>query len=65
MLFRSDLLNDTNFKFSQHFCYRKILGKGTFGCVVLAVSKGTVETMAVKVILLTNIDNREIQNGKC
>lgn len=45
----SELLNDTNFTFSNHFCYRKLLGSGGFGHVVLAVSKATLEAMAVKV----------------
>lgn len=43
------LLDDTDFVFSDHFCYRAFLGKGSFGHVVLAVSKDTLETMAVKV----------------
>jgi len=45
------LLNDVNFRFSDYFCYRSTLGKGSFGSVVLAVSKSTLETMAVKVTL--------------
>ena len=44
-----DLLNDTNFRFSDHFRFRSLLGHGGFGFVVLAVSKTTLETMAVKV----------------
>jgi len=44
-----EFLNDTNFRFSDHFCYRATLGHGSFGIVVLAISKTTLETMAVKV----------------
>ena len=45
-----DFLNDVDFSFSDHFCYRATLGHGSFGRVVLAVSKDTLETMAVKVL---------------
>ena len=45
-----DFLNDTNFTFSDHYCYRTTLGRGSFGQVVLAVSKDTLEIMAVKVL---------------
>ena len=48
------LLNDVDFNFSDYFCYRAILGKGSFGHVVLAISKGTLETMAVKVFYWFN-----------
>ena len=44
-----EILNDTDFEFSKHFCYKSALGHGSFGYVVLAVSKSTLETMAVKV----------------
>lgn len=44
-----EFLNDTNFRFSQHYSYRSLLGKGGFGIVVEAVSKTTLENMAVKV----------------
>lgn len=54
------LLDDTDFRFADHFCYRSTLGKGSFGCVVLAVSKETLETMAVKVFFLLFQDYREI-----
>jgi len=47
-----ELLNDSNFKFSDHFKFRQMLGHGGFGFVVLAVSKITLETMAVKVFLI-------------
>ncbi len=44
-----ELLNDTNFRFSEHFRFRALLGQGGFGIVVLATSKTTCENMAVKV----------------
>lgn len=44
-----DQLNDVDFTFSKYFHYRSTLGQGSFGHVVLAVSKATLETMAVKV----------------
>jgi len=44
-----ELLNDTNYKFSSYYVYRGILGKGAFGVVVHAISKKTLEEMAVKV----------------
>ena len=54
------LLDDTDFKFSDHFCYKSTLGHGSFGIVVLAVSKSTLEIMAVKVTLYFILDNRKI-----
>jgi len=51
-------LNDVNFNFGEHFIFKGVLGKGSFGCVVLAISKSTCEIMAVKVISsLTIIDH--------
>ncbi len=44
-----ELLNDTNFRFSEHYKFRSLLGQGGFGVVVLATSKATCENMAVKV----------------
>ena len=52
-----EILNDENFVFADHFCYRKILGHGAFGYVVLAVTKNTLETMAVKVLINIVIDH--------
>lgn len=46
----SEILNDTNFIFSKHYCFQSILGRGGFGIVVQAISKVTLECMAVKVI---------------
>ena len=46
-----EILNDSDFRFSDYFRYRSSLGQGSFGYVVLAVSKTTLETMAVKVLL--------------
>ena len=46
-----EILNDVDFTFSDYYCYRKVLGQGSFGYVVLAVSKNTLETMAVKVLI--------------
>ena len=43
-------LSDSNFNFPEQFCYRATLGHGSFGVVVLAVRKTTLETMAVKVL---------------
>jgi hypothetical protein len=43
------VLNDTNFRFSDYYHYCSLLGKGAFGLVVEAVSKSTLENMAVKV----------------
>jgi len=45
-----EVLNDVDFNFSKHFSYKSSLGQGSFGYVVLAVSKNTLETMAVKVL---------------
>lgn len=50
-------LNDVDFSFNKYFHYRSILGQGSFGHVVLAVSKVTLETMAVKVDYNVIIDN--------
>ena len=47
-----DLLNDRDYKFSNYYVYRSILGKGGFGVVVDAVSKSTLEGMAVKVFYI-------------
>lgn len=44
-----EFLDDSNFKFSEHFSYHRVLGKGSFGHVVRATSKSTLEIMAVKV----------------
>ena len=53
-----EFLNDVDFIFGEHFAFKGVLGKGSFGCVVLAVSKSTLEIMAVKVISsLTLIDH--------
>lgn len=43
------ILNDTDYRFSDHYIYHSLLGKGGFGYVVEAVSKTTMENMAVKV----------------
>lgn len=56
-----EYLNDSNFRFSEHYIYRSLLGKGGFGIVVEAVSKTTMENMAVKVFL--NIYFQVIEKG--
>ena len=43
-----EALNDSNFRFSDYFIYRSLLGRGGFGLVVEAIRKTTLETMAVK-----------------
>ena len=50
-----NILNDTNFRFSDQYHYCSVLGKGAFGLVVEAVSKSTLENMAVKVLLLSTL----------
>jgi serine/threonine protein kinase len=45
-----EFLSDTNFNFGDYFSFKRVLGKGSFGYVVLAMSKSTLEVMAVKVI---------------
>ncbi len=43
------ILNDVDYNFADHYVYRSKLGQGAFGVVVEAISKKTLETMAVKV----------------
>ena len=45
----NEILDDTDFTFSEHFSYIKVLGRGSFGYVVLGANKITLEIMAVKV----------------
>lgn len=45
-----EILNDEDFTFSSYFKYLSTLGHGSYGYVVLGVSKVTLETMAIKVI---------------
>lgn len=45
------VLNDTNYTFNEHYSFRSVLGKGGFGVVVEAMSKATMEVVAVKVSL--------------
>ena len=45
------VLNDINFCFNDYFRYVSTLGRGSFGFVILALSKDTLEYMAVKVML--------------
>jgi len=53
-------LNDVDFSFNKYFQYRSVLGQGSFGYVVLAVSKVTLERMAVKVSGKLNVDNTKV-----
>eukprot|EP00829_Urostomides_striatus_P002421 TRINITY_DN12613_c0_g1_i1.p1 TRINITY_DN12613_c0_g1~~TRINITY_DN12613_c0_g1_i1.p1 ORF type:complete len:105 (-),score=29.69 TRINITY_DN12613_c0_g1_i1:13-291(-) len=64
MCIRDRYLNDSNFRFSEHYIYRSVLGKGGFGIVVEAVSKATMENMAVKVIEKGLIGNIEVEKIK-
>lgn len=58
------VLNDTNFLFSDFYLFRSVLGKGSFGIVVEAVSKRTLENMAIKVITSFKfLDNRKSQDS--
>ena len=49
----NEILDDTDFTFSEHFSYIKVLGRGSFGYVVLGANKITLEIMAVKVTNFT------------
>jgi len=43
------ILNDTNFIFREHYTFKSILGKGGFGIVVEAMTRSTLEKVAIKV----------------
>lgn len=59
-----NLLDDGNYKFSDHYVFRSILGKGAFGVVVEAISKATLEVMAVKIIEKSGITSFDIEKNK-
>ena len=49
--------DDINSKFSDFFLFQSILGLGSFGVVVAAISKSTNEECAVKVYFFFNSFN--------
>ena len=57
-------LNDTDFIFAEHYIYRALLGRGAFGLVVEAISKLTLEIMAVKVLsAVADADYGQAEDG--
>lgn len=59
-----ELLNDSGYKFEDHYIFRAILGKGAFGVVVEAISKDTLEALAIKIIEKSGVSYNEIEKIK-
>ncbi len=42
------VLNDQDYDFAEQYWFRSVLGQGGYGMVVEAISKATLESLAVK-----------------